>query len=129
MSKHRALVAEDDALILLGLEMILEDSGIEIVASAATLAQAIQFAKNIEADIAILDVNLKDALVFPAADILIERNIPVIFTTGDALGATIPARFAATRKVDKPYEPETLLQAVEAEIASGKSSQPISTLR
>lgn len=125
MAKPRALVAEDDALILLGLEMILEDSGIEIVGTASTLAEAMQFAKNVDADVAILDVNLQDALVFPAADLLLERHIPVIFTTGDAMGAKMPQRFSATLKIEKPYEADALLRAVEAGIASVKLSQAI----
>jgi CheY-like chemotaxis protein len=122
MAKHRALVAEDDALILLGLEMILEDSGIEIAGTASTLAEALQLARSVEADVAILDVNLQNELVFPAADLLLERDIPMIFTTGDTLGAKMPARFSATQTVEKPYEADELLRALEAAIASVKLS-------
>jgi FixJ family two-component response regulator len=84
-----------------------------------------QLAGSVEADVAILDVNLQGALVFPAADLLLERHIPVIFTTGDALGAKTPTRFATVRKVEKPYEAEALLRAVEEAIASVKLSQAI----
>jgi len=125
MSKHRALVVEDDALILLGLEMILEDAGMEIVGTASTLAEAMQLAGSVEADVAILDVNLQDTLVFPAADLLLERHIPMIFTTGDTLGAKMPARFSAIQKVEKPYEPEALLRAVAAGMACDKLTQAI----
>jgi len=40
MAPLRALVVEDAALILLGLEMILEDAGMEIVGTASTIVSS-----------------------------------------------------------------------------------------
>lgn len=117
MAALRALLAEDSALIMFGLESVLEEHGMEIAGSAATLAQAMHLAKSVDCDIAILDVNLKEEMVFPAADILIGRGIPVVLATGYELQGDLPTRFADVIKVVKPYEPETLLQAVELSLA------------
>jgi two-component SAPR family response regulator len=69
-------------------------------------------AESVDCDIAVLDVNLNGEMVFPAADILIGRGIPVVFASGYALGA-VPVRFADVIKVGKPYQPETLWNAIE----------------
>ena len=84
MSWMRALVSEDCSLILLSLEVLLEESGVDIVGASATVAGMRTLVETTPADIAILDVNLLDGLVFPAADMLIERGVPIIFTTGCA---------------------------------------------
>ena len=70
MPKVRAFVAEDDALILLSMEMMLEVYDVEIKGSARSVGEAEEFAASIIADIAILDVNLDNKMVFPAADVL-----------------------------------------------------------
>jgi DNA-binding NtrC family response regulator len=113
MIKTRALVSEDCSLILLSLEALLEESGVEIVGASATVAGLRELIQTTPADIAILDVNLLDGLVFPAADMLIERGVPIIFTTGYAPDKIFPARFMKTPVLQKPYEPDTLLRMLE----------------
>jgi DNA-binding NarL/FixJ family response regulator len=112
MPMRRALLVEDDALILFGLEMVIEDHGMEIAGSASTLAEAELLADSVDCDIAVLDVNLHGEMVFPAADILIGRGIPIVFSSGYAL-AGLPSRFADVLRVGKPYDAETLWNAIE----------------
>jgi DNA-binding response OmpR family regulator len=113
MSWMRALVSEDCSLILLSLEVLLEESGVEIVGASATVAGMRTLVETTPADIAILDVNLLDGLVFPAADMLIERGVPIIFTTGCAPDKIFPQRFLGLPVLRKPYEPEALLRMLE----------------
>ncbi len=112
-----ALIAEDNAFILMGLQMMLEDNGINIAGSAASLAEAMTLAEIADADVAILDITLKDEMVFPAADILIARGIPVIFSTGHLGGEIMPDRFAHVTRVTKPYHPEVLLKLIQDVVA------------
>lgn len=60
----------------------------DIVASVARLAEACEVARTVALDFAVLDVNLDGEMVFPAAHIIRERQIPFIFSTG--YGATSP---------------------------------------
>ena len=53
-------------------------------AEGTTVAQLRQLIETTLADIAILDVNLKGEKVFPAAELLIRRGVPIVFTTGYA---------------------------------------------
>ncbi len=114
MSERRALVAEDSFLILFGLEMLLAQHGIDIVGPASTMKEALALAETGAATIAILDVNLHGEMVYPVADRLIERGVPVIFTTGYAAEGTLPPRFAGVPTIQKPYESGVLMDLVEA---------------
>lgn len=112
MSRKRALIAEDSLLIMVALETMLEDAGIEIAGAAGNLSEALTLAPACDADVAILDINLGDAMIFPAADILAARGIPIVFTTGYAPERTLLTRYPQARMIQKPYEAAALLKLV-----------------
>lgn len=75
----RAFVVEDETLVLFGLEDVLTDLGCEVVAQAMRLDQAVAMAETLgPVDVAILDVNIGGTTVFPVAQILKERGVPLI---------------------------------------------------
>jgi len=113
MFERRAMVAEDSLLILVALEILFEQHGIAIVGQASTVAEAHALAETGNFDIAILDINLHDEMVFPVADLLHQRGIPTLFTTGYALSEMVPARFAHLPIVRKPYDADALMELVE----------------
>ena len=123
MSKWRALVAEDSAPVLFSLEVLLEGSGIAIVGAAATLKGILGLAETVAADIAILDVDLNGELVFPAAELLIQRGVPVVFTTGFAPEKLFPARLLGQTVLQKPYDPDELLRLIEDAIRQAMASR------
>lgn len=126
MARPTALVVEDSFMVLMGLEALLEQHGVEIVGTAATVAQALALAASTTPDCAILDVNLDGEMIFPVADLLIGRGVPVIITTGYSPRETLPARFAAVPTLQKPYEARALLSMVDDVLAaSGRSAAPI----
>lgn len=113
MSERRALVAEDSLLILIALEMLLDLHDVHIVGQASTVAEALTLAQGGGFDIAILDINLHNEMVFPVADLLLQSGVPVIFTTGYAPTETLPTRFLNTPVIQKPYETDALMDLVE----------------
>ena len=113
MFKRRALVVEDSLLILLALEMLLEQNNVDIVGPASTLAEALELAGKGGFDIAILDINVQGAYIFPVADLLTQRSIPFIFTSGYAPESIIPARLSHIPAIQKPYETSALMAMVE----------------
>jgi len=123
MSTRRALVAEDSLMILLGLEMLLEQHGVTIVGPASTVAEALAQARTGAPDIAILDVNLHDEMIYPVADYLIAQGIPVIFSTGYAPEEILPPRFRGVPTLQKPYESDALMVLVEAAFATARLSK------
>ena len=80
--EKRILVVEDEALIALQIEMDIEDVGYSVAGTCMSLAESLKFIENKEIDGAILDVDLRGIDVFPAAEKLLEKDIPFVFHTG-----------------------------------------------
>ncbi|MHB0705468.1 HWE histidine kinase domain-containing protein [Roseomonas mucosa] len=100
---RRILVVEDAALVAMQVSRALEDGGAVVVGPAAALAQAIRLAVSARIDAALLDVDLDGESVFPVADVLAERGIPFLFTTGFDAATIVPERFRGTTVLGKPY--------------------------
>lgn len=104
------LLVEDEALVAALLEDMLAEFGCILAGAAATISEALA---TVEAaaviDAAILDVNLGGEKVFPVADILVGRGVPIVFST--AYGpADLAERYPQARILQKPYRPEALAE-------------------
>jgi CheY-like chemotaxis protein len=106
----RILVVEDEALIAVMLEDMLADLGAVLAGSAGQIDEAIVLARSTDCDAAVLDVNINGALVFPAADLLKARGIPIVFATGYG-SAAVPATHRAP-VIEKPYTRDKLERAL-----------------
>jgi CheY-like chemotaxis protein len=109
----RVLVVEDEAAISMLLEDMLMDFGCEIVGPAARLNAAIEMANGEAFDIAILDVNLAGDPIYPVADILTERDLPFVFSTGYG-GAGIKDPYRDRPVVQKPFGQQELKRTILA---------------
>jgi len=112
-TRLRILLVEDEYLIRMLLEDMLADLGYEVAAAAGTLAEASDLAKTVELDLAILDVNIDGAQVFPIADILVGRGKPFVFVTGYA-GNGLPDNFRGRPTLQKPFQIEDLKRILAA---------------
>ena len=98
----RVLLVEDDVMICLLFEDMLQEFGCEIVGPACDLERATDLAQGeASIDVAVLDVNLGGQVVFPVAEILAKRGVPILFATG--LGADgLPEAWRGYQTVQKP---------------------------
>lgn len=113
LSGLRVFLVEDEGFVALMIEDMLRDLGCEIAASVAQLTVARAIAATIEADLAVLDVNLDNQPVFPVAEILRERQMPILFSTG--YGETgLPSEFSGYPVLGKPF----LMTELQRKIAS-----------
>lgn len=96
-------VVEDEALVALNLEDMLTDLGCAIVGPAMRVERARAMIEDgIRADVAILDVNVAGEQVFPIAQMLAERGVPIVFATGyDRDG--LPSIWHERTILQKPY--------------------------
>jgi PAS domain S-box-containing protein len=79
----RVLVVEDETLIALELCSDLASLGWEVLGPAGTIEEASRLLSEVEPpDAAILDVNLAGVLVYPLAEHLRSRGVPLVFCTG-----------------------------------------------
>jgi CheY-like chemotaxis protein len=112
----RVLIVEDEAVIAMLVEDMVLDFGSEVVGPVAKITEALRLARDAELDAAILDINVGGAVIFPVADALQERGIPLIFSTG--YGArTIPQRFSDSATLPKPFSYESLATALRTVLA------------
>lgn len=103
----RVLIVEDEFTVAMMIEDALEALGCEIVSSASRIAQARDIAEAGDIDVAVLDVNVAGTPVFPIAQILRERQIPFLFSTGYGAGS-VPDEFSGYELVGKPFSESEL---------------------
>lgn len=108
----RILIVEDDALVALNLQEFVESLGCTVVGPAGRLGEALRTLEREEIDGAMLDINLHGELVYPLAERLAERKIPMLFCSGYAFTSIVPERFAHYRQVAKPCVEHTLRTAM-----------------
>ena len=108
----RALIVEDEGLILLELAMILEDLGHQVVGTASDLSTGLALGRELSFDIAILDGNIAGRDSGPIADVMVERDIPFLFVSGYTREA-LPPRHTDRPLLSKPLDVETLRHALQ----------------
>ena len=118
----RVLVVEDEAMIAMLVEDMVLDFGSEVVGPVANMKDAVNLARSAELDAAILDINVGGSVIFPVADILAERGIPLIFATGYG-SKGLPPRFENSPTLPKPFSYE----ALEAALRSALAGRPCHT--
>ncbi len=114
LSGLRVFLAEDYYAIAAALAMTLERFGCRIVAQASSAADAQAIADDVDADCALLDIDLGDGSCFPAAQRCRERGIPVIFLSGYDAPADLPPRLEDVPLLLKPVQAERVRQALMA---------------
>lgn len=107
------LVVEDEFLIAMHLESLLDEMGHHVVGTAASVAEAIKFAREGNIDFAVLDINLAGSQSFPVADILQERGIPFIFASGYGSEGLVD-KYRHVTTLRKPYDPRELERVMAA---------------
>lgn len=99
---RKVLIVEDEVLIGIVLEDILDLLGCTVAINAATISDAERVIESETFDVAILDVHVAGESVYPLADRIVARGLPIIFATG-ASADTLPERFQSCQVLEKPY--------------------------
>ena len=78
------LVVEDQFLLAQELKIFLQEHGATVVGPAASLHDALALIvhEGARLDGAVLDINLHNERVYPAADVLMAAGVPIVFATG-----------------------------------------------
>jgi CheY-like chemotaxis protein len=116
----RVLVVEDEAMIRMLLEDMLGELGFTVAAQAARVDEALEAARTVAFDVAILDVNLNGQTIVPVAEALDARGMPFVFATGYG-ELNLPEAFRDRPTLKKPFQMEGLVRTLEIALSGGKT--------
>jgi CheY-like chemotaxis protein len=114
----RVLVVEDEMLVSLLIEDVLTDSECIVVGPYDRVPTALEAARTLALDAAVLDVNLAGTKVYPVAEMLSARGIPFLLVSGYGAGA-VPIEHPSWQVCSKPFRPEQLITMLAEQIALG----------
>ena len=106
------LIVEDELFVALDLENTVEALGYSIAGTCGTLAGTLAAIERQLPTCAILDVRLPDGEVFPAADMLRDAGVPLIFHSGHADENQLKTRYPDAQVYSKPCSPSLLREAL-----------------
>jgi DNA-binding response OmpR family regulator len=111
----RILLVEDEFFVAVMLEDDLRAAGFSTLGPFRTLASAREAACREQFNLAVLDINLNGEAVYPLADELLARGIPLLFLSGYV---ELPERFKAAPQLSKPHNPEALVKLIRRMVAA-----------
>ena len=107
----RVFVAEDEPILLMGLEDALCELGCTVVGTAGRVKDSLAFVASTSFDVAVLDGSLADGNIDPVVDVLVARGTPVVVASGYA-ATHFSASFSTAVFLRKPYTDANLGQAL-----------------
>jgi len=116
----RVLIADDEAIIRLGLKTMLEEMGHQVVGMAADGPSAVRLAARVNPDLAILDIKMPDMDGLDVAEaITTRRRIPILMLTAysDRELVERATKLAVLAYLVKPVKEADLGLAIELAMA------------
>lgn len=111
------LVVEDEFIIGLDLSETVQDLGYGIEGPFADTKHALEAIEGQLPDIAILDVFTADGEVYPVADALTAKGVPIIFHSGHVPPQEMRERYPDAQACSKPCPPSLIIDMVQEAVA------------
>ncbi|WP_112806110.1 response regulator [Ensifer sp.] len=111
-TQRSVLVVEDEFLLAIQIEDDLMAAGFSVIGPFTSLRTSIAAARRETPQAATLDVNLNGEFVYPVADELIARGIPVLLLTGYA-ASDLPEPYRSLPRLAKPFNTRDLIRTLE----------------
>jgi CheY-like chemotaxis protein len=109
---RRVLIAEDEYSLA---KMMVEEFaklGVETIGPASTVKRALDLVEHSgPLDAAVLDIKLRNEMIFPVADALRARGVPFVFATGYSQ-KIIPERYKDVVRYEKPFDVAAVARVV-----------------
>lgn len=119
-ARPRVLVVEDEYLLAMEIEEAVRALGGEVVGPVAKLDDGLALASHETFDCAILDVNIRGGNVYPLADMLLERGLPVVLASGYS-DWMLPQNLQGQQRLVKPFTSLQLQAEIRGLLARAQS--------
>jgi len=110
LADKRVLIAEDDVLIAMLAETVVRDLGGESAGCANSCEKALAMLQQEQPDMLLLDVNLGGKTSEPVLRAAMDRNVPVLISSGND-GDALPELFRDHPLLSKPWTSHDLAMA------------------
>jgi len=124
LNNYKILIAEDEVIIAMDIQMRLEKAGYQVVASVTSGEEAVSKALETRPHLALMDIGLKGSLdgIAAAGEIRQKLDIPVVYLTSYSNKTTLErAKLTdAYAYLIKPFEEGTLLSTLEVALYKHK---------
>jgi len=104
----KVLLVEDESTVALMVEEFLSELGLHVIGPFGTVSDAMRALSETSLDAAVLDINLGNESVYPVADLLLEKKVPVAFISGYGAEDVNP-RYVHLPLVQKPIDRRVLV--------------------
>lgn len=112
---RNVLVVEDEYFIADDMRRVFEENGATVIGPVGSVEDALAILSEAPPiDGAVLDINLRQTMVFPIADLLRQRGVPFVFATGYE-SIVIPERLRDAVHCEKPVEAARIADALFGE--------------
>jgi len=111
------LVVEDEFIIALDLSETVQDLGYQVEGPFAATENALEAIQDQLPDIAILDVYTADGEVFPVADALTSKGVPIIFHSGHVTPNEVRERYPDAIACSKPCPPSKMIDMMQQAVS------------
>jgi CheY-like chemotaxis protein len=109
---RRVLIAEDEYLLASKMVEEFAKLGVETIGPASTVKRALDLVEHCgPLDAAMLDIKLRNEMIFPVADALRARGVPFVFTTGYNQ-KIIPDGYKDVVRYEKPFDVAEIARVV-----------------
>ncbi len=127
MNPLSILIADDEELTLMDLKEMLQGEGYIVCGEAHSGKEAIEIAKNLSPDLAILDINMPEPDGIEVAKMLHSMNIPVLLLTAYSQPNYInrAEKVHVYAYVVKPFTERELLPAIKIAYSRWKEMQQV----
>jgi CheY-like chemotaxis protein len=108
LAGRHVLVVEDEYFQADDMARLLRGLGAEVIGPVGEVEDALELLETgKQVDLAVLDINLKGEMIYPAADMLRSRAIPFIFTSGYDR-TPIPDQYRDIPLLEKPIDDQQI---------------------
>jgi CheY-like chemotaxis protein len=123
LAGKRILVVEDEYMLANDLAEFLENQGAAVAGPVGTVKGALVLVETEALDGAVLDVNLRDEQVYPVADALLARKVPIVFATGYE-ELLLARAYIGLPRCQKPIDKTALAKALAGAIGMRDRERP-----